>query len=298
MPPYIPSSRLHRVATALLALSIGGCAVVPADVDRFGQATVSLTTRFAPLAGRAAALCRERLVLRDVAAAERFDAERSLASAAQACGPVAAAERRLIADATVLLAYGRQLTAGAAPGTDPEGHDLETLERIGQGVPGPGGGAVSAVARLARVLQHGVRVEARRRLTAQTVRDAHEPLAAFIDQLRAHARDTVRPAVDEAIAMRRRVLHETLVPASAGVGADVVRRWPLRVAQVDLLREIEQLQAEGRQLEAFDRAAAALVEAHARLRDRFDTPDAPERVEAVRVFVERLRELRDAAEGS
>jgi hypothetical protein len=292
--PRPPLARMVPLCAALLA---GGCAVLPADVGRFGQATVSLTTRFAPLAGRAAALCRERLVLRDVAGADRFDAERIVATAGQACSSVAAAERRLINDAGVLLAYGRQLAGQDSDIVDPALDELGTLGRIGQGVADAAGGTLTAVVRLARVLQDGARADARRRLTAQAVHDAHEPLAAFVEQLRAHARDTVAPAVDEAIALRRQLLRDLLVPASAGAGSDVARRWPLRIAQVDLLREIEQLQAERRQLEAFDAAAASLVDAHASLRDSFDAPRAPARAEAVREFVDRLRQLHDAASG-
>lgn len=297
-PRSTPPARTAALAALVAAAVTAGCAVLPKDVGRFGQATVSLTTRFAPLAGRAGQLCRERLVLREAATADSFDARRALEAARVSCRDVIEAERRLIADAGVLQAYGRELAARSGEPVDGTAGDLDAIERVAQEIGGLAGEAVSAVARLARVLHDGLRADATRRLTARTVREAHEPLAAFVAQLRAHARDTVVPAVDDAIDQRRRLLDETLVPASAAAGRDAGPRWPLRLAQVDLMRDLERLQAERRQLEAFDAAAAALVEAHARLRDSFDAPQAPARAEAVRTFVDRLRRLHEAATGA
>lgn len=294
-----PAAGAVLVAVAVLG---SGCSVMPRDVGVFGQATVNLTTRFAPLAGRSASLCRDARVLREAAQAVRFDAEASLAQAQAQCRAQAEAERSLIADAGLLQAYGRALAATTATSTEADDGDLGALDRVVEQLGHAGGPALPAALRLARVVRDGLQADARRRLTERQVRAAHEPLVALVAQLREHARRTVLPAVDEAIAARQALLRQTLVPASAAADpaprpADLAARWPLRVAQFDLLRDIDRLQGERRQLLAFDAAADALVAAHARLIDRMDHPDGPARAAALQAFVDRVRALRDAVDG-
>jgi hypothetical protein len=280
------------------ALALTACAGKLEPVGQFGAATVKLAEDYQPLLARPGALCVENRRLLEISTDGSFDA-RELPVRQDKCKEkaVAPVARAVVVDA--ISAYGQQLALMAGMDAKSLTVDVEglaaTVAEVGSRS-GDGkiyGVSVAAAGRLTSIAVEAARSAQQLGEIRRVMAAAQEPLESLAAEMQVWTGKTLDADIEQAIDIRQRLVLPPLVEASNSTFA--MRTYPYRMAQLTVLREIEDLKREREATKAFAAAASELATSHRRLLDALESPDRGAQFEAIKVFVSRVRNAVSAA---
>lgn len=291
--PWLPAA----IALTLL----GGCAAQMQPVADFGASANHLAAAYKPFTTGLEDSCEQRQRTVALSASGSYDDEVVWRDAAAFCAQYkqAGAEAAALGDGLSAYAVALVKLSGAkATVFDSDIRDvsakLGTLTHDGSPViASPELSAATKVLRATALLVVEGKLQT---LTRSTLRDNQAALEVVVDAMKRYA-DKV---YDHQLADTQAILageHASLVAASnAAAQSDVARVLPWRLAQPGLRADIDANRLEHDRVLAFDKAADALVAAHAGLVANFDTLTGIERLQAVQDFVAKVQAIKAGAD--
>ena len=295
------SNRLRaRWAPAAIALLLAGCAAQMQPVADFGASANHLAAAYKPFTSGLEDSCEQQHRYVALSARGAYDDEAVWRDAAAFCAQYrqAGAEAAALGDGLSAYAVALVKLSGAKPtvfDADIRGASTQLGTLTHDGSPVIPSEELSVATKVLRATALAVEEGKIQALTRSTLQDNQAALDVVVNAMRRYA-DKV---YDHQLADTKAILaseHLGLVAASnAAAESDVPRVLPWRLAQPALRADIDANRLEHDRVVAFDKAADALVKAHADLVANFDTLRGVKKLELVQDFVAKVRALEAGA---
>ncbi len=291
---------IRLLATGLLA-ALGGCAAQMQPVADFGAAANHLATVYHPFAADMDASCRQRERYVALANPGPFDDGAAQRAGAATCAPLKEAGATAALFGQALADYATALAK--ASGAKPTVFDADIKGLSGaaaalatkDGTPVFDSDKLSAATRIARAAA-AILTEAKIQvLTRQTLADSHDALVVTVGAMKTYAEKIYAGQLGDTHAVMTGELDRLVAASNAPTPADVEGRLPWRYAQAAARADIAANELQVRRVRAFEKAADALVAAHADLVANFDKLGGARRLELVAQFVAQVQAINDDA---
>ncbi len=291
---------LPRALAAIALALLGGCAAQMKPVADFGAAANHLATAYKPFTSGLADSCEQKRRYVALSAPGAYDDEIVARDAATSCANARQAGAQAAALGDGVAAYANALVklSGAKPtvfdsNISHVGSKLGDVKVDGVAVVDSSDlGLATKALRATAVLVDEGKLQV---LTRETLRDNHGALVTVVNAMKRYASGVYAPQ----LADTRTILlgeHDVLIASSrAATPADVAAALPARLAQPAMRADIDANKLEAERVAAFDKAADALVAAHADLVANFDTLAGVEKLELVSTFVAKVQAIKERA---
>jgi len=287
---------LAAIGLALLA----GCAAQMKPVADFGAAANHLATAYKPFTSGLADSCEQKRRYVALSAPGAYDDEIVSRDAATSCAKYRQAGTQAAALGDGVAAYANALVklSGAKPTVfdsdiNHVGSKLGGMKHDGVAVfDSDDLGVATKALRATAVLVDEGKLQV---LTRETLRDNHAALVTVVTAMKRYASGVYAPQLADTLTILDNE-HEVLIAASrATTQADVTAALPARLAQPAMRADIDANKLEAERVAAFDKAADALVAAHADLVANFDTLGGVEKLALVSTFIEKVQAIKERA---
>jgi len=290
-----------RLLTAAIAACLGGCAAQMQPVADFGAAANHVATAYHPFAADMGASCEQRERYVALGNPGPYDDAAAQHAAAATCGPLKEAGATAALFGQALGDYATALVKVSGAKATVFDADLKGLSGAAaalatrDGTPMFDGGKVSAASKIARAAA-ALFTEARIQvLTRQTLADNHDALVVTVNAMKTYADRLYAGQLADTRGIMRGELDRLVRASNASTQADVESRLPWRYAQAAARADIAANELQARRVREFDKAADALVAAHADLIANFDKIGGARRLELVSAFVTQAQAISDDA---
>lgn len=280
---------------------LAGCASNP-GLAKFGGAATALVDSYRPILATPARLCTENRTLGLMTEPDFNLQTLDKDDVIVKCGLLATQQKSRLVAADAIAAYGQQLSILAGADSAALTPDIEGLAKAAKGIKDEAGDPtfnstkVDAVTKIVSIVVELARGAQAKRTAKEVMDEAQQPLESLVEEMKIWTEAAVIPRLDGSID-RHQFLFDAVVRESKPTGTLTVNQTlPFRLAQKSMADDIKALKAEKETAKAFPAAATALVDSHRTLRQTLNSSSKEAQLEAVRGFIEKVVDLRKAAQ--
>lgn len=300
--------RLIRLIPALLILPLCTACSNLKPVATFGAGTTAVAASYRPIVENMEKFCLKSRVNETVLNAGDYNYKSLTDKAPGGCKDITDGKQILLEFATVVEGYGAILVELSGLKGDALSADITALTDTAAKLKGRSGdtlfdtNVLGAAAKLANAVIELVLSHKVTKVTKETLVDAHQPLSITVGSMKTFATRVYPPILND-YANHTALLESYLQNSSTWKRVDGNdsasalardRAMPFRLQQAQVRAALVEVDEQRAAVEKFRVACDALLASHTELIEQFGAKTAPDKMAALKTFVERAKDLRDS----